>query len=63
MNKTVTIESKNYKHQNTYGGEIFASDFFTNYPRSKVRSWTDRVISDLKFDRACRKNTIRKGEK
>lgn len=63
MNRTVTITSKNHKYQNTYGGEIFASDFFTNYPRSNVRSWTDRVISDLKFDNYCRKNIIRKEEK
>ena len=27
MNKTVTIESRTHKYQNTYGGNVCASDF------------------------------------
>lgn len=48
MNKTVTIESKNHKNANTYGGNICVSDFCTNYEGS--RNIADRIISDWKDD-------------
>ena len=57
MNKTVTIESKNYKHQDTYGGLITEYDFCTDYPRKdKAPSVADRIFRDFAFDKQCRKN-------
>lgn len=35
MNRTVTIESKNHKYANTYGGNICISDFCTDYEGSR----------------------------
>lgn len=49
MNKTMTIESKNHKYQNTYGGEIYQSDFNTYYGRSG-KNIAERIFKDLKFD-------------
>lgn len=47
MNKTVTIESKNHKYQNTYGGNIYTSDFSTNYEHTQ--NFTGRILSDWKW--------------
>ena len=47
MNKTMTIESKNHKYQNTYGGEIYQSDFNTYYGRSG-KNIAERIFKDLK---------------
>lgn len=44
MNKTVTITPKNHKYQNTYGGNICASDFCTDYEGS--RKIAERIESD-----------------
>lgn len=60
MNKTVTITPKNHKYQNTYGGDICASDFCTDYTGS--RNIADEIFSDWVFDRSCEKqmeNNIR----
>lgn len=54
MNKTVTIESRNHKYANTYGGYIFASDFCTDY--EGTRNIAERIINDWKFDKQCKKN-------
>lgn len=54
MNKTVTIESKNNKYANTYGGNICQSDFCTNYEGS--RNIVERIVSDWRFDEQCKKN-------
>ena len=48
MNRTVTIESKNHKYANTYGGNICISDFCTDYEDSQ--NIADRIISDWKDD-------------
>lgn len=59
MNRTVTIESKNHKYQNTYGGNICQLDFCTDYTLGNTISG---IISDWAFDRACEKqmdNSIR----
>lgn len=48
MNRTVTITSKNHKYQNTYGSNIYMSDFCTDYEGS--RNIADRIISDWKDD-------------
>ena len=60
MNKTITITSKNYKYQNTYGGKIRVSDFCTDYEGG--RNIADRIISDWKDDLSYHKqmeNNIR----
>ena len=54
MNKTVTITSKNHRYANTYGGEIYQSDFYTDYYYSK--NIADRIFRDLMFDTQCKKN-------
>ena len=59
MKKTVTIESKNHKYQNTYGGNICQSDFCTDYTGKDIAK---RIVSDWAFDRSCEKqmdNSIR----
>ena len=56
MNKTVTIESKNHKHQDTYGGTIHISDFNTYY--EGTRNIAERIESDWKFDEQCKRNAI-----
>ena len=56
MNKTVTIESKNYKYQETYGGAIHVSDFNTYY--EGTRNIADKIVSDWKFDEQCKRNEI-----
>lgn len=48
MNKTVTITPKNHKYANTYGGNICASDFCTDYTGS--RNIAERIMSDWKDD-------------
>jgi hypothetical protein len=53
MNRTVTITSKNHKYQNTYGGNICASDFCTDYEGS--RNIADKIFADWVFDRSCEK--------
>lgn len=61
MNKTVTITSKNHKYQSTYGGEIYSSDFSTDYTKGNI---IDRIFSDWRCDEQCRKNIeIRKRQK
>ena len=60
MNKTVTIESKNHKYANTYGGNICVSDFCTDYTGS--RNIAEKIFSGWTFDRSCEKqmeNNIR----
>lgn len=56
MNKTVTIESRNHKYANTYGGEIFASDYCTDY--EGTRNIASRIATDFKFDELCKKNIM-----
>jgi hypothetical protein len=57
MTTRVTIESKNHKYANTYGGLIHGNDFSTDYPRREnALSWADRIINDWSFDDTCRKN-------
>ena len=58
MNKTVTITSKNHKYQNTYGGNIYTSDFCTDYEGS--RNIANRIMADWKFDQYCKKNSENK---
>ena len=48
MNKTVTIESKNHKYANTYGGNNCVSDFCTDYEGSL--NIANRIISDWEDD-------------
>lgn len=48
MNRTVTITSKNHKYANTYGGNIYTSDFCIDY--EGTRNITERIESDWKFD-------------
>ena len=48
MNRTVTITPKNHKYANTYGGNICASDFCTDY--EGTRNIANRIIADWKFD-------------
>lgn len=60
MNKTVTIESKNHKYANTYGGLICQSDFYTNY--EGTRNIADKIVSAWRLDRLCSmqmKNSMR----
>lgn len=52
MNKTVTITSKNH-NSNTYGGNICASDFCTDY--EITRNIASHIVSDWKFDARCKK--------
>lgn len=56
MNKTVTITPKNHKYQNTYGGNICASDFCTDYEGS--RKIAERIESDWRFDKSCARNRV-----
>ena len=56
MNKTVTIESKNHKYQNTYGGDIYTSDFSTNY--GHMQNITGRILFDWEFDEQCHRNIL-----
>ena len=58
MNRTVTITSKNHKYQNTYGGNIYVSDFCTDYEGS--RNIANRIMADWKFDQYCKKNSENK---
>ena len=39
----------------TYGGKIYESDFGTY---RSLKDIADRIISDQKFDKSCRKATI-----
>lgn len=54
MNTTVKIESRNHKYANTYGGKIYASDF----DFISLSGAMDRVISAMRFDHACKKQTV-----
>ena len=54
MNKTVIITSKNHKYANTYGGNITASDFCTDYDGS--RNIADKIVSAWRVDEQCKKN-------
>ena len=54
MNNTVMIESKNYKHTNTYGGRIYASDFAF----MSLEGVTERIMTDHRFDLSCEKHTV-----
>ena len=58
MNRLVTITSKNHKYQNTYGGNIYVSDFCTDYEGS--RNIANRIMADWKFDQYCKKNSENK---
>ena len=58
MNRTVTITSKNHKYANTYGGNIYISDFCTDYEGS--RNIANRIMADWKFDQYCKKNSENK---
>lgn len=50
--------TRNYESDHsTFGGTINFSDFCTDYHRSeKSKSWAERIESDWKFDKQCRKN-------
>lgn len=61
MNKTVTIESRNYKYQNTYRGNICSSDFCTDY--EGTRNIAERIESDWKFDEQCKRNIFSRNRK
>lgn len=54
MNRTVTIESKNHKFVNTYGGNICISDFCTDYKGS--RNIAERIESNWRFDKEHARN-------
>ena len=54
MNKTVTITSRNHKYQNTYSGEVYQSDFNTEYEGE--RNIAQRIIKDWYFDNGCKKD-------
>ena len=41
-------------NHNTFGGEIYISDFCTDY--EETRHIADRIVSDWKFDLRCKKN-------
>ena len=45
-------------NHSTYGGEIFFSDFCTDFSvNSRDESfYASRIISDLRFDEMCKKN-------
>lgn len=60
MNRTVTITSKNHKYANTYGGNIYPSDFCTDYEETK--NIASRIMSAWKFDEQCRKKMERRYE-
>lgn len=49
----MTIGKYTVKH-NEFGGEIFPSDFCTDYEGS--RNIAERIISNWKFDEQCKKN-------
>lgn len=44
----------NYDHHNTFGGNIYASDFDMSYVGT--RNIAGRIMSDWKFDRDCQEN-------
>lgn len=45
------------ENHNTYGGQVYAYDFCTDYPRNaNSASWASRIAQDLKFDKQCIKN-------
>ena len=48
----------NYKPDySTFGGIINFSDFCTDHNRlEKSKSWSERIVSDWKFDEQCKKN-------
>ena len=50
----------NYKTDHTtFGGTINFSDFCTDHNRSeKSKSWTERIVSDWRFDEQCKKNAL-----
>ena len=51
-----TTGNYNVNHS-TFGGIINFSDFCTDHNRSeKSKSWSERIVSDWKFDEQCKKN-------
>ena len=56
MNRTITIESKNYEYQKTFGGLISSSDFDTDYPGT--RNMAGKILSCWRFDKHCKKNYL-----
>ena len=50
--------TRNYEiNHTTFGGIINFSDFCTDHNRSeKSKSMAERIISDWKFDKQCKKN-------
>lgn len=54
MNKTVTITSRNYKYANTYGGNIYQSDFNTSYEGN--RNIAERIAKDLASNKKRKEN-------
>lgn len=59
----VTIESRNHKYKNTFGGWVYLSDFDTNHNRNVSFSWADRIAADLRFDKECRNKVLGNKEK
>ena len=51
MTRTTTYGTETH---NTFGGEIFQSDFNTSY--EGTRNIAARIASDWRFDEQCRKN-------
>ena len=49
------------ENRNTYGGCIFASDFCTDY--EGTRNIAERIVSDWKFDKQCKKNIEMKNKR
>lgn len=45
----------NYDH-NTFGGEIYETDFYTSYPMT--HNMASRILSDWSFDKSCKKNIL-----
>ena len=50
MNTTVTIESKNHKHQHTFGGVIDYNAYDFPYTMAEI---DERLIHDMAFDKSC----------
>ncbi len=58
MTEIYTTGNYNVDHT-TFGGEIYLSDFETDYRGKDNRNGSfiaKRIVSDLNFDKQCRKN-------
>lgn len=57
-NRNYYTTSSNYSDHSTFGGEIYFSDFNTEYRDNdqKESSIAKRIMSDWNFDQQCKKN-------